>query len=285
MNQQLAIISEISKNTINQQGLSFLREVDKYIGIIRSDDYFSKVLDSMYDSYERESIEILKANNRSISDFDIHIRNHELSEKIHDQYPIYSWKQLLHAQEDYQLVKQYETEDDIPDVAVTIPEHETELGLLYESQINLKSIPLSVVNHGYKEHFSRFSKAFSKLIVDIERKGGLFSKYFDYNPDSGILYFQGSEIQINERKKITNANHLLTFLFANEPFEQHFYSELEEHEALLEPKHWSSYHKACIDIQNKVLAKTDVSDFLDFNSGPKMYVRINPVYSTYKATS
>jgi hypothetical protein len=239
----------------------------------------------MYDSYERESIEILKANNRSISDFDIHIRNHELSEKIHDQYPIYSWKQLLHAQEDYQLVKQYETEDDIPDVAVTIPEHETELGLLYESQINLKSIPLSVSNHGYKKHFSRFSEAFGKLIADIESKGGLFSKYFDYNPDSGILYFQGSEIQINERKKITNANHLLTFLFANEPFEQHFYSELEEHEALLEPKHWSSYHKACIDIQNKVLAKTDVSDFLDFNSGSKMYVRINPVYSTYKATS
>jgi hypothetical protein len=152
----------------------------------------------------------------------------------------------------------------------------------YQTPTNLSRIPLSVDLLGTRAHFERFHSAFKALLTEIEQSDGIFSKYFSYDDNKGILYFKGFEIQINERKKVTNANHLLAFLFENEPFEQHFYSELEEKEALLEPKHWSSYHKTCVDIQNKVFAKTEIADFLDFNSGPKMYVRINPSYSTLK---
>jgi hypothetical protein len=285
MNNQSYKISKISKNVSKQEGLSFLRELDKYIEIIINDDFLTNVIDHMFNTHEQESIDLMRKLNRIKSDLDAYSVKNEIEERISEKYPTHHWRQLLIAQSDYQHVKHYETEEDIPDATIVIPEQTSENFTVYASQKNLKSIPRFVELFGWQRNFQEFNTGFLKLIDEIEQNGGIFSKYFDYNPDSGILYFQGSEIQINERKKITNANHLLTFLFANEPFEQHFYSELEEHEALLEPKHWSSYHKACIDIQNKVLAKTDVSDFLDFNSGSKMYVRINPVYSTYKATS
>lgn len=265
---------------LTESGFLFLKYLEEYVALIQHDVILQKVLDSMYHHYENETVQLIKANSRSDSDFDIYIRREEIQPKIDEKYPIFEWKKLKEATQSFQLIKQYESEDKIPDIEVTLPEQQTELGIVYPSKVNLKNITHSVKFSGSREYFNTFHNAFIKILEEINTKGGIFSKYFDFDTQNGILYFQGKEIQINERKKITNAHHLLSFLFANEPFEQHFYKELDACEVLLEPKSWTSYYRACEDIQSKVKNKTGIEDFLDYNSGSRMYVRINPKYSS-----
>lgn len=116
------------------------------------------------------------------------------------------------------------------------------------------------------------------ILSEIQAKGGIFSKYFDYDSEKGILYFNEQEIKINETKNPTNAHFLLKYLFENSPFEKHFYDVLNEDRAL-DHKSAKSYYDACIDIQKKVENVTGITDFLDFSSGKGLYVRINPNYS------
>jgi hypothetical protein len=272
----------IAKNVSEGSGFMFLRELDKYFETIKNDPLLTKALLLMHEYHQQESIELIKKSSASTSNSLASIIDEAVSENLEERYPLYSLREILRAQKEFQYIKQYEKEEDIPDLKVIIADDNDIPGLTvtHQTPTNLNRIPKRVDLLGTREHFETFNSAFEALLTEIELNDGIFSKYFSYNSITGVLYFKGIEIQINERKKLTNANHLLTFLFKNEPFEQHFYSELEESEALLENKHWSSYHKACVDIQNKVLAKTEIADFLDFNSGPRMYVRINPIYST-----
>lgn len=280
MNDSKAKLKKVAKAVSNDSGFLFLRELDKYINIIQEDAYLSRIIDYMFDSHEQESINLMKSINRAKTDIDAHILKDELSGRIEERYPTYNWKQLLKAKADFQHIKHYESEELIPDIEIVVQNQESEYAHASASTINLKRISEFTKIIGWEEGFKEFNVAFFNILEEIEAKGGIFSRFFDYNPDSGILYFKGSEIKINGRKKVTNANHLLAYLFQNEPFEHHYYTEFEEDKALLESKHWSSYHKACVDIQSKVLAKTGIADFLDFNSGQKMYVRINPLYSS-----
>lgn len=268
------------KISLTDSGFLFLKYLEEYIQLVQNDTFLKKALDFMYSQHENESVALIKAGNRSDSEFDDFIRQEELQPIIDEKYPIFEWKKLKEANERFQLIKQYGSENEIPDITITIPEQVSELGTIFPTKVNLQNIPHSVEIRGWRNYFNTFNKALIGIIEESKSKGGIFSKYFDFDSQGGVLYFQGKEIIINERKKITNAHYLLSYLFTNDPFDQHFYSELETSEALLENKSWKSYYDACVDIQAKVQEKTRISDFLDFSSGPKMYVRINPKYST-----
>lgn len=280
MADNLVTIKNIAEETKDPSGFVFLQSLEKYIESINSDPFLSQVVDSIHELNEQESIKLLKESKRLGSDFDEFIIREELQPEVDEKYPVFEWKKLNDAVKKFQLIKQYGSEEDIPDITVTIPEEKTEHSTLYASKISLRRIPYSVEISGWRTYFNTFHTALVRLAEEAKSKGGVFSKYFDFDPKTGTLYFQGKEIKINERKKITNAHHLLSYLFTNDPFEQHFYQELEKDEVLLESKSWSSYHRTCEDIQNKVEKETGIGDFLDYNSGPKMYVRINPKYSS-----
>jgi len=277
MQDSVDTLVQIYNKRSDESPMLFLNNLDEYLSVISNDDFLSKALLLMQKYHQEESVNLARKSSNAHIDLDS-IQD-EIQETIDDKYQLYALRQLLKIQKDFQHIKQYKTQNDIPDITLTIPDKDEHLEYSSERKVSLRKIPQRIASQDLMLHFSNFHKAFMDLFSEIESKGGVFSKYFDYDTDKGILYFNGIEIKINERKKTTNANHLLSFLFINEPFEQHFYSEMEEEKVLLENKHWSSYHKACVDIQNKVLAKTQIPDFLDFNSGPKMYVRINPLYS------
>lgn len=127
----------------------------------------------------------------------------------------------------------------------------------------------------YAEDLTMLHSAITKQLQLFEKHHGIYSQYLDYNPDKGILYFSGKEIKFRSQ---SNPDLLLTFLFSHTPFEKHFFDELQESE-YLEGKSPSICYHACEDINTKVQKFTNEEDFLDYSSGKKMYVRINPKYS------
>ncbi len=122
----------------------------------------------------------------------------------------------------------------------------------------------------------------AKLLEDLDSvsKSGPFPMYLDYDPEKGILYVEGKPVQITKRKSLTNAHYLLEYLFANDPFEKHFYDDLEEVGNEVLGKTPRVYYGTCEEINEKVEEATGIKQFLDFSSGQNMYVRINPDYAT-----
>jgi hypothetical protein len=271
-------IISLAKKAEKQSGITFLHTLDEYLNLIQSDSFLSKALNLMQEYHKEELVELA----RKSSDANTNLRSIQdvVQDHIEEKYPLYSLRQMIRIDREFQYIKQYETEADIPDIELPIPDEDPYLKSSNERKVSLRRIPQRAALIGLHQHFKEFHQKFIKLIEQAREKGGLFSKYFDFDTETGTLYFKGNEIKMNERKKITNAHHLLAYLFTHNPFEQHFYKELEKDEVLLEPKSWSSYHRACEDIKNKVEKKTGIGDFLDFNSGSKMYVRINPKYSS-----
>lgn len=257
------------------QSLDFLKHLKLYIDFIENDEFLSKVVQSMRENSFNESLSLVKELTKADSSIDYLIKS-DIEDKISEQYPLYPYSQLKEACDRFEFVSGYNIDSDVPAERITIV---TNGGTSFISKTGI----LDTAKYSYRNQLKIFHTALLNQIELAKSKGGVFSKYFDYDSVKGILYFQGKEIQINERKKLTNAHYLLAYLFTNEPFEQHFYSELEDELVFLEKKSWSSYYHTCEDIQEKVKQETGIADFLDFSSGTKMYVRINPIYSMMKS--
>jgi hypothetical protein len=121
----------------------------------------------------------------------------------------------------------------------------------------------------------------TRLIEELDRviETNTFPTYFDYDSEKGVLYVQGKPVQINNRKTPTNAHYLLEYLFANDPFTEHYYQDMVADNALFEEKSWTVYYHTCKDIEKKVKDATGIDEFLDFSTGSSLYVRISPKYS------
>ncbi len=195
-------------------------------------------------------------------------------EKYGGRYPIHSYNQLLELWEEFEEVKELKTLAEISATEIHVVKKNPS-GDSLRTLFGRGLIALAGVYNNLLEPLHEF------LIkqLDLVQDRGIFSKYLDYSEKTSTLYFQEKEIKINIKKILSNAHYLLIYLFSHNPFEKHFCDELNDNKAVLEKRHWKSYYDACVDIQKKVEKATGVSDFLDFNSGKGMYVRINSKYS------
>ncbi|MDR3642576.1 MAG: hypothetical protein P4L74_03050 [Candidatus Doudnabacteria bacterium] len=118
--------------------------------------------------------------------------------------------------------------------------------------------------------------------------GNKISYELSFNADRGILSILGQPVNIIVRKRDTNEHKLLKYIFANlDRNEQGFdFQEIAEKGFnhlgyLLDPDSSKRYYSACEEIQQKVASGTkyQVPDFLDFHSGDRAWVRINPKYT------
>jgi hypothetical protein len=251
--------------------LDFLRAMYEYISFTQTNELLKKIGLSMRESgiITTTPLDYSSMNYR---------HDEELLEIINeDSYkpPLHEYYQLLDGWEEFEVVKHLATEEEISRTKIEI-KHKTTMG-------NIGTITngwglLNMAQYVYPKDLPSVHTYFLERL-DWAESHGVFSQYFDYNNETATLYFRNKEITMNIKKIPTNAHYLLSYIFANRPFEQHYCDELNDDMALLESKHWKSYYDACIDIQSKVEKVTAITDFLDFNSGAGMYVRINPKYS------
>lgn len=261
----------VSKNT----ELEFLRGLDSYFNYIQKEKILSRIVAVMQEDSLRESIHILQESAEDSNAQDWY-NSPEYLEKYGNKYPIYEYSHLLEMWEEFAEVRELKTKKEIAETEHIVVVKKSPSGDRSRTLSGGGLLAIAGVYNNLLEPLHKF------LIqqLDFVQDRGIFSKYLDYSEKTGTLYFQEKEIKINIRKKLSNAHYLLIYLFAHNPFEQHFCDELNYEKVLFEEnKFWKSYYDACEDIQAKVEKTTGVSDFLDYSSGRKIYVRINPKYS------
>lgn len=265
----------IKINMLNISNIDFLYLLNDYINFIKNNDIFNKIYVNMKEDSAKESIQVIQESVHNKYALSIH--EYESEEGLAGNYPISEYEQLIDFPEEFNFIKDLKNEEEISKIKIVIDtdtpygkgsKHTSGSGLLMMVKLNIYSKQLKSLHEYFIERLNWINEH------------GVFSQSLDFNNEKGILYFNGKEIFIDIKKSISNAHYLLNYLFKNNPFEQHFCDDLNDGKALLEDeKHWKSYYDACVDIQNKVKKITDVEDFLDFNSGKGMYVRLNPKYS------
>lgn len=266
----------------NKDTLAFLRAVNVYITYVQNTPLLRKIIISIQEEPVRKAIEIAQASlesNYAKRHYDIIAEAEDADiEERSKQFPTYEYNELLHCNEEFEKIKHLKTVEEISKTEITT-EEKSSLGIITRKIPGHVLIRLSKNNYPtYIQHLQ------SSLLRELDKveQNGVLSKYLHYDVVKSVLYFKDKEIQFNLRKRITNAHYLLSYIITNNPFEKHFFDELEENEVLLENKNWTSYYEACEDIQEKVMKATGINDFLDYNSGDKMYVRVNPKYSLHK---
>lgn len=263
---QSAILPELSP-------LDFLRAVYDYMSYVETETVPKKIIKAMFEDVARENIKQAQdyALSRHAPEYYHVMAEYDTSEGL----PIHEYDQLMDAFEQFDKVKHILDIEEIRKAKIVVTEP-SPFGELTRKADGWGLINMAI--YAYPKHIEPMHKYFLKQLDEIETCG-VFSKLLDHNQETSVLYFNDKEILMNIKKIPTNAHYLLSYLFANRPFEQHYCDELNDDRALLESKHWKSYYDACFDIQMKVEKVTGVTDFLDFNSGAGMYVRINPKYS------
>lgn len=266
---QSSIIPDISP-------LDFLHGLDTYINFVKSNRILENIILAMKEDYATETINVTKEAIHSK-----HARAYYddfLGEDLGGMYPVFEYEKLIEAYDQFQKVKHLSTENEIKEFSFIMEEESPwTKGTITMSGSGL----LSMTKYSYIKLLEPLHKFFIKQL-DWVQDHGVFSKYLDYDEKEGILHFQGKEVKMNLKKVPTNAHYLLSYLFKNNPFEQHFRDELDDDKVLLGEKSAKSYYDACEDIKSKVEKITGISDFLDSNSGERMYVRLNPKYSLSK---
>lgn len=274
---------EFKKVPLNSKDrLAFLHGMNVYLSYVQSTPILRKIITSIQEESVRKTIEIAQASlesNYAKDHYDIMSEAEDVDiEERSKQFPTYEYNELLRGNIEFEKVKHLKTLEDISEAEISI-EEKSSLGAISRTVPGHALIRLS--KYGYPTYIQHLQVSLLRELDKVEEKG-ILSKYLHYDAVYGILYFKGKEIKINLKKRITNSHYLLAYLLVNNPFEKHYYDELEDEEVLLERKSWTSYYDACEDIQAKVMNVTGIEDFLDYNSGNKMYVRINSKYSLHK---
>jgi hypothetical protein len=254
--------------------LEFLRGLDSYFNFIQKEKILIKIITTMQEDSVRDSIQIIQesAQDENAKNW---YESAEYMEKYSGRYPTHPYNQLLELWEEFEEVKELNTLAQISETEIHVVKKNPS-GDSLRTLSGRGLITLAGIYNNLLEPLHKF------LIeqLDLVQTRGIFSKYLDYSEKTSTLYFQEKEIKINIKKILSNAHYLLIYLFAHNPFEKHFCDELNDEKVLFEKnKFWKSYYDACKDIQKKVEKVTGVSDFLDFNAGKGMYVRLNPKYS------
>jgi hypothetical protein len=138
----------------------------------------------------------------------------------------------------------------------------------------------------HKEYHQRFDKTKSESSVAKEKIKVFEALSFDEKKSQ--LNFMGYRIQIARQDEPTVAHGILNHIFNNsdqELTDQFFFSEIADAEFgdleyTKKPNAWKRYYIACKDIQEKIRTGTPekIDDFLQFNTGQKAKVLINPKY-------
>ena len=258
--------------TPNISKFDFLHVLDNYVNFFQNEKILQKVIFTMKEDGAKESIQVIQ---NSVHDrYALSLHEFESQEGLGDTYPISECEQLIEFSEEFEKVKNLKTEAEVSNTKIIV-EFETPTG---KGTKHSSGGSLFVMIDIYNKQLKSLHEFFIKQL-DLIKAHGVFSKYLDYSEKDGVLYFQEKQIKINIKKILSNAHYLLIYLFDHNPFEKHFCDELDDNKAILEKRHWKSYYDACVDIQKKVEKETGISDFLDFNSGQGMYVRLNPKYS------
>ena len=254
--------------------LEYLRTLSDYVAYTKTEPLLKTLLISLREDEARASIsDIQKSVHDPLYRDLVHAR--EAVDSDVPFFPFYDYKYLEEAEEDFSRWKGVKTEDELSQQQFVVKK-ESEQAMFTSTKSGHTLLVLA--EHVYPKQLESVHSAFLRKLDEVKQRG-LFSKYLDYDSAKGILYFQEKEVRINNRKIPTNADYLLAYLFANDPFAEHYYEDMEAENALFERKSWKSYYDACVDIQKKVKEATSIDDLLDFSSGSSLRVRFNPKYS------
>ena len=105
----------------------------------------------------------------------------------------------------------------------------------------------------------------------------IISHKLSFDIEKSILYFMGYKIPITLKNSKPNAHYILEHIFtAEDGLDQKCpYKEIAEDTFDEIYEKWKIYYRACENINQKVLNKTGVNDFLEFSSGKSGWVKIN----------
>ncbi|MCK4797627.1 MAG: hypothetical protein KAT05_09610, partial [Spirochaetes bacterium] len=108
----------------------------------------------------------------------------------------------------------------------------------------------------------------------------IISHKLSFDIEKSILYFMGYKIPITLKNSKPNAHYILEHIFtAEDGLDQKCpYKEIAEDTFDEIYEKWKIYYRACENINQKVLNKTGVNDFLEFSSGKSGWVKINDKY-------
>ena len=252
--------------------MEFLHAFGEYMKYLDSHAIFKSLIESARIKHAKEGGELTSASIMGKYDpFDVDM----ISEDMGKKYPTYAYDKLKKYNLYWKAVSHLKTEKEVREAHIILTEK-------YESRES-HGVAIGAILTMQTEQFKKdLALIHTKFITDLmwlsEHNG--ISPDLSYDAKKGILYFDGNEISINERATLTNAHYLLTYVFLNNPFEQHFYTEMEDEKALLEEKGWKSYYDACENIQRKVLLATQIPDLLIYSSGKKLFVQVNQKYKT-----
>lgn len=128
-----------------------------------------------------------------------------------------------------------------------------------------------------REEYQMFlDKTYKNIIPFLDREE---KRELDFDLDSGILYFQETEIKMSLKNDNTNAYYILAHIFKDGDLDQQFsFTEIAEDTFRESNEKWKKYYRACEDINKKVYKKTKIDDFLEFTSGKTGWVKINKKY-------
>lgn len=256
--------------------LDRLHAISDYISYTKSESLVSDLLLSIREDKARESIsQIKKSVYDPVYEEITHIE--DMAGVVPETFPTYQYYELEKGHETFLRWKHVKDEDELSTKQIEITRDTKDGDNGYTTTESGKTL-LTYAEFVYLKHLEEIHIALLKELDRVKEKG-LFSKYLSYNPDAGVLYFQGKEIRINNRKVPSNPHYLLKYLFENDPFEQHSVEDMNSQNALFEQKTWKSYYDACIDIKSKVKDATGIDDFLDFSTGTSLRVSINSDYS------
>lgn len=257
----------------------FLIILNDYMKIVENEEITKKIIKAMY---ENRAAEIIKEAKESVYYHRDLLSIQKEEDDKDSRYPVYEYESLIEACADFlHVFEQAQSRESALELGLLTNKF-TKSELEHTKTFSAGGM-LTMTQHLYKKALPILHKKLMEELEISKQRGGVFSNFFDYDPNNGILFFQNKEVPMNSRKIPTNAHYLLSYLFkTSDPFEKHFIDEMNEEKALLEEKPWKSFYDASMDVQAKVEKITGIADLLDFSTGKGLYVRLNPKYSLRK---
>ncbi|MEN9551645.1 MAG: hypothetical protein RI935_22 [Candidatus Parcubacteria bacterium] len=264
-----------------EKPIDFLRTLYNYVDYIKNKELLQKIITVEKERKAQELIKLAKSSMESRhahEHFDIfqdHIKEEKRNNDEVDQDPIYNYGLLLDAYESFEIIKDLKTEEEMRKFPIVL-KRESPYGNSTSNFYGYGLLNLAMFRYPEPGHLHIF---LLNALNELER-GKPLNKYLEYDNENGVLYFNDQVIKIRVKNSPTVGAHLLLqYLVKNKPFEKHGYYEFNDNNVFLDEKSAKACLHICNDIQKKVLENTGIPDFLDYNTGEDMYVRINPKHS------
>ena len=265
-------------NLAIEKPIDFLRTLYNYVDYIKNNELLQKIITVDKEKKAQELIRLAKSSIESR-----HAREHfkmfeevlaeEKEEDTQDE--IYNYGLLLDSYESFEKIKDFKTEEEMRKAYIVL-DQESHYGKSSSKFYGYGIFNLAMFRYPEPKHLHFF------LLNQLNElaSGKPLNKHLEYDNENGILHFNDKEIKIRLKNSPTVGAHLLlNYLINNKPFEKHTYYEFNDDAVFPDEKSAKACWHICNDIQAKVLNETGVPDFLDYNTGEDMYVRVNPKYS------